>query len=132
MRPTISVDIPRCTLCHICEHTCAAAREGTFDRRLARLRVDPGLEAGSQTTSCNGCLACVDGCPRQALDYDPDSGLLSLDEGQCDGCTVCVALCEYGVITISPVTAQAAFCDFCSGDPACVRSCPTGAMSYAR
>ena len=54
---------------------------------------------------------------------------------ECTGCWMCVMVCPYGIIRSLPEERRAVKCDrICFDDtdePACVRACPTGAISYA-
>jgi len=46
----------------------------------------------------DGCRACIDACPTDALSHD---GTLALDLGRCLFCSDCIAACPEGAITYS-------------------------------
>lgn len=95
--------------------------------------------------ACMHCTdaACVKVCPTGALFYRHD-GLVSLDKGKCSGCGYCVEFCPFEIpridTAIGQVLGRAAKCTACttlgldrldSGyEPACVKTCPTGALEY--
>jgi phenylglyoxylate dehydrogenase beta subunit len=43
-------------------------------------------------------------------------------------CQLCTLACPYGGITYNTLTDQVMKCNFCDGDPACVKACPRGAL----
>jgi len=57
-----------------------------------------------------------------------DTGVVSLDESKCVNCQLCTLACPYGGITYNAITDQVMKCDFCDGDPVCVKACPRGAL----
>jgi Ni,Fe-hydrogenase III small subunit/NAD-dependent dihydropyrimidine dehydrogenase PreA subunit len=62
-----------------------------------RLRGLPRLDA---TLCPDGCRACVDACPTDAVTASP--GALALDTGRCLFCTDCVEACPEGAIDFTP------------------------------
>ncbi|MBI2854115.1 MAG: glycyl-radical enzyme activating protein [Chloroflexi bacterium] len=47
---------------------------------------------------CNGCKACIDACPRQALTVADASGKARIWRGKCDRCLKCVERCPTGAL----------------------------------
>lgn len=78
--------------------------------------------------------ACVKVCPSGAL-YHTGYGTVALNQRACIGCKACVSACPFDVPRYNPVTEKIYKCDLCYGrlkdgqQPACVLSCPTGALS---
>ena len=88
------------------------------------------------TTACHHCLdpACMNGCPLNAYDKDPVTGIVRHLDDQCIGCQYCTWKCPYDV----PVFKEARDCpqvrDVLESArleeaPACVQACPNEAIS---
>ena len=52
-----------------------------------------------------------------------------VDRQKCNGCGDCVTACPYGMIELDDEN-LAYKCDYCSGDPACIKECEPGAILY--
>lgn len=89
------------------------------------------------TTACHHCVepACLAGCPTQAYDKDPTTGIVRHLDDQCIGCQYCLLMCPYEVPQYRPELGIVRKCDMCrqrlAADeaPACVQSCPNRAIS---
>ena len=95
--------------------------------------------------SCMHCTeaGCVKVCPTGALFYHPD-GFVSYDKNKCSGCGYCSQFCPFNVprLNTNRVTGKGAMdkCTACTTSgldridngfqPACVKTCPTGALTY--
>ena len=76
--------------------------------------------------------ACVASCPFYAIEVADGRGAVVIDPLDCTGCGLCVTACPHGALTQVPGLRVPLVCDFCAGDPRCVRACPVdGAISYA-
>jgi DMSO reductase anchor subunit/Fe-S-cluster-containing hydrogenase component 2 len=88
------------------------------------------------TTACHHCLepACLDGCPVEAYEKDPITGIVRHLDDQCIGCQYCILKCPYDVPKYSHSKGIVRKCDMCSGRlavgeaPACVQACPNQAI----
>lgn len=67
---------------------------------------------------------CIGACPVTAIGVA--DGIVRIDAEICIGCGACVAVCPFGAIRMDDGKAQK--CDFCGGDPACVKECVTAAI----
>lgn len=78
--------------------------------------------------------ACVKVCPSGSLYYTPMK-TVGLDHDKCIGCKECVAACPFHIPKYDERTDKVYKCDLCytrireSLAPACVKSCPTGALT---
>ncbi len=88
--------------------------------------------------ACMHCTdaACVTVCPSGALYYNKDFGTVGLNRDLCIGCKNCTAACPFEVPKYDAGTDKVYKCDMCESrlannmTPACVKACPTGALSW--
>lgn len=88
------------------------------------------------TTACHHCVepACLSGCPVNAYEKDPLTGIVRHLDDQCIGCQYCILKCPYDVPKYSHAKGIVRKCDLCSGRlaaneaPACVQACPQRAI----
>ena len=75
-------------------------------------------------------------CPARAYRRDEKTGAVLIDADQCLGCRYCAWVCPYGAPRFDEARGVMTKCDFCvdkqheGGEPACVTSCPTGALTW--
>jgi Fe-S-cluster-containing dehydrogenase component/DMSO reductase anchor subunit len=89
------------------------------------------------TTACHHCLepACLKGCPVDAYEKDPVTGIVRHLDDQCIGCQYCTLTCPYEVPQYNAAKGIVRKCDMCSdrlavGEaPACVQGCPNDAIT---
>jgi formate dehydrogenase iron-sulfur subunit len=88
---------------------------------------------------CHHCIdaACVSNCPAEPRALNRDArGIVRVDPDLCIGCGTCGDTCPFGVPTVSERYQIAQKCTMCAdrqakGDlPACVKTCPTGALCF--
>ncbi|TWT97579.1 Anaerobic dimethyl sulfoxide reductase chain B [Botrimarina colliarenosi] len=88
------------------------------------------------TTACHHCVdpGCLAGCPTNAYEKDPVTGIVRHLDDQCFGCQYCTMACPYEVPQYSKSKGIVRKCDMCHGRlaageaPACVQACPNGAI----
>jgi formate dehydrogenase iron-sulfur subunit len=88
------------------------------------------------TTACHHCVdpGCLAGCPTNAYEKDPVTGIVRHLDDQCFGCQYCTMACPYEVPQYSKSKGIVRKCDMChsrlaAGEaPACVQACPNGAI----
>jgi formate dehydrogenase iron-sulfur subunit len=89
----------------------------------------------------DGCMHCEDpgcmkACPSPGAIVKMSNGIVDFISDNCIGCGYCVQGCPFDVPKISPTTNKATKCTLCSDrvevgqDPACVKSCPTKALTF--
>jgi formate dehydrogenase iron-sulfur subunit len=137
-----AVDLDACTGCQACVTACHNMN-GLDDNETWR---DVGVLFGGTvleplqqtiTTACHHCVdpGCVNGCPVNAYDKDPVTGIVRHLDDQCIGCQYCIWKCPYDVPKYSKKRGIVRKCDMCSSRlavgeaPACVQACPNEAIS---
>ncbi len=92
-------------------------------------------ECGEQSFAlqCRQCdePLCVYGCITGALQKDPETGVVTLNESKCVSCWTCVLMCPNGAVKRdSRGDSRAIKCDMCveRGFPSCVEHCPNDAL----
>ena len=134
MQKMILVDYDKCTGCRYCETACAAQHEGVCNPYRARIKVMRSeMEAFVAPMLCQQCkdAPCVRICPVQALSHDDDGlGRVSVDYDLCIVCKMCVTVCPFGAMKFDEGKMRVIKCDFCDGDPACVKACSTDALMF--
>ena len=51
--------------------------------------------------ACDGCKACVELCPFEAIDFDEEKDLAVINDLKCEGCGVCTAICPTGAAQLT-------------------------------
>ncbi|UCC76217.1 MAG: 4Fe-4S dicluster domain-containing protein [Anaerolineales bacterium] len=129
----IANDPQKCVGCQMCEYICSYTKNGAFNSLRSRTRTVRVDEILITSLACRTCenAPCVIACPRDALTQDPDTGIIRVDEGRCDGCAWCIEACDFGAISINPGTKLVEICDLCENEedgPQCVMWCPKKAL----
>jgi formate dehydrogenase iron-sulfur subunit len=137
-----AVDLDACTGCKACVTACHNLNGLDDDETWRDVGVLFGgtvLEPVQQTitTACHHCVdpACMNGCPVNAYDKNPVTGIVRHLDDQCIGCQYCTWKCPYDVPKYSKKRGIVRKCDMCSSRlavgeaPACVQACPNEAIS---
>jgi Fe-S-cluster-containing dehydrogenase component len=88
-------------------------------------------------TMCFQCNdpVCVHFCPVDAISKT-ENGTVTVDDGICTGCKLCIYGCPYGVMSYDEVKGVAGKCDLCDNcihhglEPSCTQHCLSGAMQF--
>jgi formate dehydrogenase iron-sulfur subunit len=89
----------------------------------------------------DGCMHCADpgclkACPAPGAIVQYSNGIVDFIEEHCIGCGSCVTGCPFNIPRISKQDNKAYKCTLCSDrvgvglEPACVKTCPTGAITF--
>mgnify|MGYP006288332139 FL=1 len=129
----VTCDPEKCIGCQLCEYVCSYTKTGeynTYRSRIRTIRVDEILITAVTCRTCENA-PCVKVCTRDALTQDPETGVVRVDPDLCDGCAWCIEACDFGAISINPLTKLAEICDLCEDEeegPQCVLFCPKDAL----
>ena len=89
----------------------------------------------------DGCMHCEDpgclkACPAPGAIVQYANGIVDFISENCIGCGYCVKGCPFDIPRINPVDHKSYKCTLCSDrvnvglEPACVKTCPTGAIMF--
>jgi formate dehydrogenase iron-sulfur subunit len=152
------IDVAKCTGCRGCQLACKqwnglpagqTVAAGTYQNppdlqpntwtliRFQEVSANDGVKWLFRKDGCMHCTnaACVKVCPSGALYYS-DLGTVGIVKERCIGCKECVSACPFDIPRYDSVTDKVYKCDLCLSriradlSPACVKSCPTGALTF--
>jgi formate dehydrogenase beta subunit len=151
------IDLSRCTACRGCQVACKQWNElpASKTKQWGSYQNPPGLEWNTWTLirfqeyvdknnqfkwlfRKDGCMHCTDAaclkvCPSGSI-YRTDFGTVGVNAELCIGCKECITACPFDVPRYDGETDKIYKCDLCASrladdkPPACVLSCPTGAL----
>lgn len=96
------------------------------------------IYAFNLSLACHHCdnPECVNNCPTGAMNKDPETGIVSVNQDRCIGCRYCTWNCPYGAPQYNELIGKTGKCDLCqdriaSGEnPVCVDACPLRAIHF--
>lgn len=120
---------------------------GTFLNRVHSYEVTPDAGAPQIINFPRSCLhcdnaPCVTVCPTGASYKRAEDGIVLVNEDACIGCGLCAWACPYGARELDQAAGVMKKCTLCvdriyndnlpeeDRQPACVRTCPTGARHF--
>src|SRR5512133_200692 len=138
MKRGFAFDAALCVSCKACSAACIlenGLQEGT--RTVFTWNEDAIVPFSviSLSLACNHCArpVCLTGCPAKAYTTDERGAVIHHAE-RCMGCRYCTLKCLYDAPKVNKLKGYIEKCHFCYEraaediDPACVTSCPTGAL----
>ncbi len=147
MKGLLVVDTKKCLGCHSCEIGCAVEHSKTkqlfsavFETPRPQSRVCVEHYGGTNLPmQCRHCedAPCVKVCPTRAMAKEVAGEAVLIEHSLCIGCKWCILVCPFGAIALGAGEKAVLKCDFCNERaaagllPACVNSCPTGALQFA-
>ena len=129
----LSIDLDRCVGCQNCELACSFYQIGDFKRERSNIWVSCHPEERFIVTlTCIQCQnpPCMTVCPVSALQRDPKTQAVIVDEKRCIGCRMCMEICPFGNIIMKHERRIVQKCNLCEGDPKCVRFCMGQAINF--
>ncbi|MFC1932813.1 4Fe-4S dicluster domain-containing protein [Chloroflexota bacterium] len=127
------IDHEKCTGCRMCELACSVFHTGASNPSRSRIRVIKWENIGLYLPlTCQNCEKpfCTEVCPTKACRIDPQKHMVVIDKDKCIGCKTCILACPFGAPFFDKVERVTVKCDYCDGEPQCVRFCDVGAIKY--
>lgn len=154
------IDISKCIGCKACQVACMEWNDtrdeigsnlGVYDNppdltdkswtvmRYAEVELEAGrLEWLIRKDGCMHCAdpGCLKACPSPGAIIQYDNGIVDFQEEYCIGCGYCITGCPFDIPRLSKKDGKVYKCTLCSDrvavglEPACVKSCPTGALVF--
>jgi|YelNatPaOPRAMG01_1025707.scaffolds.fasta_scaffold275976_2 Fe-S-cluster-containing hydrogenase component 2 len=130
MWKNIIIHPEKCTGCRLCELYCSFHHFKVNNPSRSRIHVIRSEPYIDSPILCIQCGLCINVCPVGAIVRNKKNGAINVLNDKCIGCAQCVFVCPYGAATIDPITKKALICDFCNGEPECVKNCPEKVLEY--
>ena len=153
------IDISRCIGCKGCEVACKEWNElgveptenfGSMQShrdlgpdtwllmRFNEIEVADDLQWLIKKDACLHCEepGCLYACPAPGAIVQYENGIVDFNQEQCIGCQLCVSGCPFDIPRFKPETKKVYKCNMCIDrveaglEPACVKTCPTNAISW--
>jgi formate dehydrogenase iron-sulfur subunit len=153
------IDVSTCIGCKACQAACmewndlrdeVGSNVGVYDNpadltakswtvmRFAEVEEAGKLEWLIRKDGCMHCAdpGCLKACPAPGAIIQYANGIVDFHEENCIGCGYCITGCPFNIPRISKKDGKAYKCSLCSDRvavgqaPACVKSCPTGALQF--
>lgn len=140
MKILFEFDEKKCSACGACAIACMDQNDVDVEVKQQPYRKVYQYESGDDLVSISiACLHCKDApcvtaCPVGVLYKDGETGLTLYDNTNCIGCHSCAMACPFGAPSFND-EGKMVKCDGCVERlrqgliPACVRVCPTGALT---
>jgi Fe-S-cluster-containing dehydrogenase component len=133
IQEVIVFDPEKCTGCTYCMIACTFKhyQSTDFERSFIRIIDDPeSPKVRFIAIHCAHCddPYCLASCPAEAIVKDVESGLVKINTSKCIGCMACQIACPISNPRFDQDRRVMLKCDFCDGDPQCVKFCTTGAL----
>ena len=133
MGKVLQVNFEKCTGCRLCEIVCSVFHDGVSNPARSRIKVIKWESEGLYIPmSCQQCqdAPCMIICPVKAISRDEKLSRVMVNQDKCIGCRSCVTVCPFGAMNFNVIDRKVFKCDFCDGDPQCVRFCDMKAVDY--
>jgi carbon-monoxide dehydrogenase iron sulfur subunit len=105
--------------------------ETGFEKSFIRIMDDPRSPkkrfVGIYCAHCQEPL-CLHACPANAIWKDEGTGIVKINTSMCIGCRACIAACPTSNPRFDAEKRTVVKCDFCDGDPQCVKFCAAEAL----
>ncbi|OCG09999.1 formate dehydrogenase subunit beta [Gilliamella sp. wkB178] len=153
------IDVTTCIGCKACQVACSEWNDlraeigntvGVYDNpadlepkawtvmRYSEVEVNGKFEWLIRKDGCMHCAdpGCLKACPSEGAIIQYANGIVDFQSEHCIGCGYCVAGCPFNIPRISKEDNHSYKCTLCvdrvavGQEPACVKTCPTGAIRF--
>lgn len=153
------IDVSTCIGCKACQAACSewndirdeiGTNHGVYDNpidlsadswtvmRFSETEQNGKLEWLIRKDGCMHCAdpGCLKACPSPGAIVQYENGIVDFHQENCIGCGYCISGCPFNIPRISKKDNRAYKCTLCSDrvavgqEPACVKTCPTGAIHF--
>ncbi|WP_109402184.1 formate dehydrogenase subunit beta [Proteus terrae] len=153
------IDVTTCIGCKACQVACSEWNDirdkigtnvGVYDNptdltakswtvmRFSEIEENGKLEWLIRKDGCMHCAdpGCLKACPAEGAIIQYANGIVDFQSEHCIGCGYCIAGCPFDVPRINEEDNRAYKCTLCvdrvevGQEPACVKTCPTGAIHF--
>lgn len=153
------IDVTSCTGCKACQVACAEWNDlraepgicdGTYNNpvdleaeawtvmKFNEVEENDRLQWLMRKEGCMHCAdpGCLKACPAPGAIIQYSNGIVDYQSDKCIGCGYCIAGCPFNIPRINNKDNRAYKCTLCSDrvftgqEPACVKTCPTGAIHF--
>ena len=127
------IDLEKCDRCDRCGVQCDDYTNPQNGNGINGLR-----EKVAFAMICRRCeqASCVMACPFEALERQPQTGIIMRYNLRCVSCKSCALACPFGTIYNEMLPFYSSQCDQClahgESAPPCVATCTQGALEYRR
>ena len=121
-----------CTGCMLCMTVCSYIKYSSINLKRSRVHILFNAKNYKQKIvvcrQCNVCK-CISACRYGAFKKNNETGGVYIDNEVCQACYACIDACPFRAVSIDTKEELPNVCDLCNGDPQCVKSCVSGAMT---
>lgn len=143
MKMILDFNPDACSACGACAIACMDQNDIDIEAGVAPLRVVCQYDKTSETQrlgflsiACMHCddAPCIIACPTGCIQKDAETSLTVYNNNHCIGCHSCAMACPFGAPSFDQ-NGKMIKCTGCAErlhhhlEPACVRTCPTGALA---
>lgn len=129
----IVFDPEKCTGCTYCMISCSFKHYGLTSFGKSHIKIIDNPERPKIGFIGIHCIHCEDphclaSCPVEAITKDDRTGLVNINSTKCIGCKACMIACPISNPSFDEERRVVVKCDFCDGDPLCVKFCTAEAL----
>ncbi|HHW07207.1 MAG TPA: 4Fe-4S binding protein [Clostridia bacterium] len=133
MAKVLFINQERCNGCGLCQALCSIKQKSACQPSQGLIRVQQHRRfLMGFTLTCRQCAepACQAACLMECISREPMTGLVIRNLSKCLGCGACMVACPFDIPVLDPEREVFLTCNYCDGDPVCLKACPRQAISW--